>query len=91
MRVLFGVVPPPGTVSPETSPCAVPADVQTFDIPIPARHTDPVDADETVNGWLGTPNASFGRLCPRNRTNGTDDQRAFVASFLSSIEDGSFS
>ena len=91
IQILFGVVPPPSTTAPRVSPYAVTTDVQTFDIPIPAPHADPVDADEALSAWLATPNPSFAGMCPKNLINGTDDQRAFLASFLSSVEDGSFS
>ena len=62
-----------------------------FDIPVPAGHAEPVDAAGSLDAWLATPNPSFGGLYPQKLIHGTDDQRAFLASFLSSIEDGAFS
>ena len=91
IRILFGVVPPDDNLLPADSPYSASEDIQNFDIPIPARCEDPVDAVEALHAWLATPNPSFGGLCPKNLINGTDDERAFVASFLSSVSDGSFS
>ncbi len=91
IQVLFGVVPPAKTSTPEESPYAVPADVQAFKIPIPTQQADPADATSALKAWLATPNPSLGGLCPQNLIKGSDDERAFLGSFLSSIEDGSFS
>ena len=91
LRVLFGVVPGDAVAAPETSPYAAAEDAQPFDIPIPAGHAAPADAKAALNAWLATPNPAFGGLCPGNFVDGTDDQKAFLAAFLSSIEDGAFS
>ena len=41
--------------------------------------------------WLATPNPTFGGNSPQSFVNGTDEQRAFLDSILSSFEDGAFS
>ncbi len=91
LRVLFGVVPPDPDAAPKGSPYAAAGDIEPFHIPIPAGHAEPADAEAALNAWLATPNPSFGGLCPRKLIEGTDDQRAFLATFLASLEDGAFS
>ena len=92
IRVLFGVVPTPLVAhDPPDSPYAIAEDIEVFDIPIPAANVQPVDAAEAAATWLTTPNPSFGGLCPQNLIDGTVAQRAFLAGFLASIEDGAFS
>ena len=91
IRVLFGVVPayrsPPGHDSPYVSA----EHIDDFDVAIAAAGSEPGDPSEIAAAWLTTPNPSFGGLCPQILIDGTDDQRAFLAAFLSSIEDGAFS
>lgn len=91
LRVLFGVLPPDPDPAPTGSPYAAGEDIEPFDIPIPAGGAEPADAEAALDSWLATPNPSFGGLCPGNFVDGTDDQKAFLAAFLSSIEDGAFS
>ena len=50
--------------------------------------------EAAVDAWLGTPNPTFGGLCPRyflEEEGATDDQQAFLNGVLSSLEDGAFS
>ncbi len=93
VRVLFGVVTlePEALEQPADSPYAASATIENFHIPIPDSHAQPVDPACAAAAWLTTPNPSFGGVCPQNLIDGTDDQRAFLASVLSSIEDGAFS
>ena len=89
VRVLFGVVTPESEAA--DSPYAASATIENFHIPIPASHAQPVDPACAAAAWLATPNPSFGGACPQSLVDGTDAQRAFLASVLSSIEDGAFS
>ena len=65
--------------------------IESFDVELRGRDAESVDPAKIAAAWLTTPNPSFGGLCPQNFMDGTDDQRAFLAAFLSSIEDGAFS
>lgn len=91
IRVLFGVVPSHHSPDEHDSPYASSEHVDSFDVGIAAVEAESVDPAEIAAAWLTTPNPSFGGLCPQNFIDGTDDQRAFLGSFLSSIEDGAFS
>ena len=91
LRVLFGVLPPGPDAAPTGSPYAAGEDIEPFDVRSPAGAAEPADAEAALAAWLATPNPSFGGLCPRSLIDGTDDQRAFLAAFVSSIEDGAFS
>lgn len=91
LRVLFGVVPGDRDASVKGSPYAAAQAVEPFDIPIPVGHAEPADAKQALDAWLATPNPAFGGLCPRHLIDGTDDERAFLAAFLASVEDGAFS
>ena len=73
------------------SPYAEPGDSKPFDVDIPGFGTQPAAPKDAAMAWLDTPNPTFGGLCPRLFVNGTDQQRAFLAAVLSSLEDGAFS
>ena len=91
VRILFGVVPAHHAPDSPDSPYASSDTIEDFDVGIDAGDAQPDDPAEVAAAWLATPNPSFGGLCPQNLIEGTDDQRAFLASFLSSVEDGAFS
>ena len=91
IRVLFGVVPAHQSPAGHDSPYVSAKHIDDFEIGIAAVDTEPGDPVEIAAAWLTTANPSFGGLCPQNLIDGTDDQRAFLAAFLSSIEDGAFS
>ena len=91
IRVLFGVDTAHHPTVGNKSPYVSSEHIDDFDVAISAVDAEPVDAEKIAAAWLTTPNPSFGGLCPQNLIHGTDDQRAFLASFLSSIEDGAFS
>ena len=91
IRVLFGVVPSHQSPAGHNSPYVSAEHIGDFDVAIAAAGAEPGDPAETAAAWLTTSNPSFGGLCPQNLIDGTDDERAFLAAFLSSIEDGAFS
>lgn len=92
IHVLFGVAPPPEAQDQPNSPYAAPdTHIEEFDIPLPTANGAPVEPEQAEAIWLAAPNPAFGGRCPRNLIDGTDEERAFLASFLSSIEDGAFS
>ena len=50
--------------------------------------------EAAADAWLGTPNPTFGGLCPKEflkENDATDKQQAFLNGVLSSLEDGAFS
>ena len=91
IRVFFGVVPTHHASDELDSPYISSENIDDFDVAIAAVGTEPADPAKIAATWLTTPNPSFGGLCPQNFIDGNDDQRAFLAAFLSSIEDGAFS
>lgn len=92
IHVLFGVAPPPEVPYDYDSPYAAPdANIEEFDIQFPTADGAPVEPEKAEAIWLATPSPVFGGRCPRNLIDGTDEERAFLASILSSIEDGAFS
>ena len=90
VRVLFGVEPAQGVRTPDQadSPYAPPDNVGTFEVQVPPAATEPEDL---TDAWLSAPNPTFGGCCPREFLDGDQEQRAFLASILSSLEDGAFS
>lgn len=50
------VLRPDPDAAPKGSPYAPPDDIEPFDIPIPAGHTEPADAEAALDAWLATPN-----------------------------------
>ncbi len=91
VRILFGVVSAGHSPEGHDSPYARSEHIENFDVAVAGVDAGPVDPAKIAAAWLATPNPSFGGLCPQNFIDGTDDQRAFLAAFLSSIEDGAFS
>lgn len=73
------------------SPYAAPDVPESFDIEIPGVRVQPAEPQDAATIWLNTPNPTFGGLCPKLFVNGTDQQRAFLDTVLSSLEDGAFS
>ena len=90
VRMLFGVERAPTASHPPgaDSPYAVNGDIRAFEVPIPQAECT---AENLTDAWLSTPNPQFGDHCPQEFLNGSQDQRAFLESILSSFEDGAFS
>ena len=89
--MLFGVERPVTTLQlpGANSPYAVANGIKTFEVPgLPQAKCD---AEDLTDAWLSTPNPTFGNHCPKEFLNGSQDQRAFLESILSSFEDGAFS
>ena len=93
IHLIFGVADAPACPQQHESPYVPvpPGDIDDFDVQIAGSDAEPCDAEGVENAWLNTPNPLFGGLCPQILLHGTDDERAFLASVLSSIEDGAFS
>ena len=90
VKALFGVkssleIQPPD----EDSPYFSDGEIGTFEVDIP--HVSTVEPEDQTEYWLTTPNSTFSGRCPKEFLYGTADQRAFLASILSSLEDGAFS
>ena len=90
VQILFGVEPPRAGLAPQdaASPYSSADHIETFVVRVPRANADPRDMT-TI--WLSTPNATFGGRCPQELLDGDQDQRAFLESILSSLEDGAFS
>lgn len=67
------------------------AQIDAFDIGLPAPRPERGDPAEAAAAWLDTPNDLFNGLCPRNLVHGTVEQRRHIAEILSSLEAGDFS
>ena len=90
VRVLFGVEPLQEASAPrEADPAySFAENIEAFKVSVPRAYVDPQDM---TDAWLSTPNATFGGRCPQEFLDGDQDQRAFLESILSSLEDGAFS
>lgn len=91
VKALFGVksnleILPPDE---EESPYVSVGEIGTFDVDIPQVSTN--EPEDQKEYWLTTPNSTFGGRCPKEYLYGSQDQRTFLASILSSLEDGAFS
>ena len=91
IHVLFGVAPPPEQDQQSSAYAAPDENIEQFDIPFPTASGTLIAPERAEAIWLSAPNPAFGGRCPLNLIDGTDGDRAFLASFLSSIEDGAFS
>lgn len=90
VKTLFGVknnleFQPPD----EDSPYVAGGKIGTFEVDIP--HVSTTEPEDQTEYWLTTPNSTFGGRCPKEYLYGSHDQRTFLASILSSLEDGAFS
>ena len=90
VKALFGVksnleIQPPD----EDSPYVSVGEIGTFDVDIPRVSTN--EPEDQTEYWLTTANSTFGGRCPKEYLYGSQDQRSFLASILSSLEDGAFS
>ena len=91
IRVIFGVEQAESDVE-HINERYVKADtIEEFVIPISGAEKQLGDPEEAAEFWLTTPNPVFGGQSPRAFIEGTPKQRSFLASVLSSIEDGAFS
>ena len=93
IQALFGDPPANDNIVPliAGSPYAEPGDSKPFDIDIRGHGSRPADPEDAATTWLNTPNPTFGGLCPKLFVDDTDQQRAFLDTVLSSLEDGAFS
>ena len=93
IQALFGDRPAHDDMVPPIagSPYVEPGDSKPFDIDIRGLGSRPADPEDAARIWLDTPNPTFGGRCPKLFVDGTDEQRAFLDTVLSSLEDGAFS
>ena len=85
IHVLFRRAPPPEQDQQSSAYAAPNEDIEQFDIPLPAASGMPIAPERAEDNWLSAPNPTFGGRCPLHLIDGTDGDRAFLASFLSSI------
>ena len=87
---LFSSQKPKPVKPPQDSPYVISDNLERFEVDVPDAPSVEVNSDD-ADAWLKTPHPAFDGRCPKTYLPGDEQQRFFLASFLTSVKDGAFS